>query len=82
MQQRQTVGVLRLIHARRRANTGISGKKKGPEINPDPDDWWRRGESNPRPQILCLRPYMLSLVFALTFRCPTGRATNGGSGEF
>ncbi len=51
-------------------------------MNPDPDDWWRRGESNPRPQILCLRPYMLSLVFDLTFRNPTGRAANGGSGEF
>jgi len=39
-------------------------------------------ESNPRPQILCLRPYMLSLVFDLTFRNPTGRTANGGSGEF
>jgi len=52
--------------------------------------WWRRGESNPRPQILRLRPYMLSLVFDLTFRNPTGRAfrnptgraANGGSGWF
>lgn len=43
--------------------------------------WWRRGELNPRPQILCRWPYMLSLVFNLTFRCPTGRATNGGSGK-
>jgi hypothetical protein len=25
---------------------------------------------------------MLSLVFDLTFRNPTGRAANGGSGEF
>ena len=45
-------------------------------------NWWRRGESNPRPQILCLWPYMLSLIFNLTVRNPTGRATNGGSGEF
>jgi hypothetical protein len=37
---------------------------------------------NPRPQILCLRPYMLSLVFDLTFHNPTGRVANGGSGEF
>jgi hypothetical protein len=28
------------------------------------------------------RPYMHSLVFALTLRNPTGRAANGGSGKF
>ena len=42
--------------------------------------WWRRGESNPRPQILRPWHYMFSLVFVLTFRLPTGRVTNGGSG--
>ena len=25
-------------------------------------DWWRRRESNPRPQVLCLRFYMFSRV--------------------
>jgi hypothetical protein len=60
----------------------VTSKSKGPEMNPSPGVWWRRGESNPRPQILRPWPYMLSLVFDLTLRNPTGRAANGGSGEF
>ena len=35
--------------------------------------WWRRRESNPRPQALCHRIYMLSPVFVLTADYPTGR---------
>jgi hypothetical protein len=35
--------------------------------------WWRRRESNPRPQDLRLRLYMLIRVFALTGGYPTGR---------
>lgn len=41
--------------------------------------WWRRGELNPRPQILRPWYYMLSVVFALTVANPTRRAGNGGS---
>ena len=35
--------------------------------------WWRRRESNPRPQVLCRRFYMLSRVFNLAGCYPTGR---------
>jgi len=28
-----------------------------------PRIWWRRRESNPRPQVLCLRLYMLIRVY-------------------
>ena len=35
--------------------------------------WWRRRESNPRPQDLRLRLYMLIRVFVLTGGYPTGR---------
>ena len=38
-------------------------------------NWWRRRESNPRPQVLCLWHYMLSHVFSLTAGFPTDRAT-------
>ena len=34
---------------------------------------WRRRESNPRPQVLCRRFYMLSRIFVLTVCYPTGR---------
>ena len=30
------------------------------------EDWWRRGESNPRPRVFHLRDYMLSRCFNLT----------------
>ena len=30
------------------------------------EDWWRRGESNPRPRVFHLRDYMLSRCFDLT----------------
>ena len=33
-------------------------------------DWWRRRESNPRPQALCRRFYMRSLSFDLTGGSP------------
>lgn len=36
-------------------------------------EWWRRGESNPRPQVLRPWYYMRSLVFVLTGCNPTGR---------
>ncbi len=36
--------------------------------------WWRRRESNPRPQVLYLRYYMLSRAFNLIGHRPTGRA--------
>ena len=29
------------------------------------EDWWRRGESNPRPRVFHLRDYMLSRCFDL-----------------
>jgi hypothetical protein len=35
--------------------------------------WWRRRESNPRPQVIHLQLYMLSRVFDLTVSYPTGR---------
>jgi len=37
------------------------------------DNWWRRRESNPRPQALCRRFYMRILSIVLTGRYPTGR---------
>lgn len=63
-----------------RANTGGTGKKNPNRERLGFHYWWRRGESNPRPQILRPWHYMLSLVLVLTFRNPTGRTTNGGSG--
>ncbi len=32
--------------------------------------WWRRRESNPRPKILCLRLYMLSVIESLVTNNP------------
>ena len=36
--------------------------------------WWRRRESNPRPQVLCQRLYMLIPPIVLTASNPTDRA--------
>jgi hypothetical protein len=36
-------------------------------------DWWRRRESNPRPQALRCKIYVRSRVFVLVVRYPTGR---------
>jgi len=58
--------------------SGISGMpstanrpEKRARREPGPCRWWRRGESNPRPQALRLEVYMLSRVFGLVFRLPT-----------
>jgi hypothetical protein len=59
--------------ARNPAPRGDARKEKGPGDYPDPWCWWRRRESNPRPQDLRLRLYMLIRVFALTGGYPTGR---------
>ena len=37
------------------------------------DIWWRRRESNPRPQVIRLRLYMLIRSIDLTWAYPTGR---------
>ncbi len=42
-------------------------------------NWWRRRELNPRPPVLCLRLYMLSFVYNLTFNQPDEQ---GDEGEF
>ena len=39
--------------------------------------WWRRRESNPRPQVLYGQRYMLSPLFDLTRCTPTGRLAAG-----
>jgi len=36
-------------------------------------NWWRRGESNPRPQTLRHKVYMLIPCFCLTHSYPTGQ---------
>src|SRR5690606_19356705 len=41
--------------------------------------WWRRRESNPRPQALRPRLYMLSPPFVLTASNPTDRARSTAS---
>ena len=51
-----------------------SQKAKGPPLTGQAFIiWWRRRESNPRPQALRYRLYMLSRVFDLTVCYPTGR---------
>jgi hypothetical protein len=63
----------RRANPRNPAPRGDSHKEKGPGDYPDPLDWWRRRESNPRPQDLRLWLYMLIRVFVLTGGYPTGR---------
>lgn len=50
------------------------GNKKGHPFQGILYIWWRRRESNPRPQVLCHRLYMLILSIVLTSSNPTGRA--------
>ena len=51
-----------------------SGKKKTQlDKGWDFEYWWRRGELNPRPSVLCLWLYMFSVVDCLTRYRPTGR---------
>ena len=59
--------------ARNPAPRGDSRKEKGPGYYPGPSDWWRRRESNPRPQVLRLWLYMLIPVLYLITGYPTGR---------
>ena len=47
-------------------NPLVSEMKKAANGSPVLLVWWRRGESNPRPQALRPRPYMLSFTFNLT----------------
>jgi hypothetical protein len=37
--------------------------------------WWRRRESNPRPQALCLRLYMLIRVYLFNCGLPDGQGS-------
>ena len=37
--------------------------------------WWRRGELNPRPPVLCPQLYMLSAIFYLAINNPMGRVS-------
>jgi len=53
-----------------RANTGGTGKKIPTDEGWDFGYWWRRGELNPRPPMLRLRFYMLSLVFGFHPQLP------------
>ena len=45
-------------------------------------DWWRRRESNPRPQIRYSRSYMLSLFFNLPLPLPKDRCDSGSQELF
>ena len=38
-------------------------------------EWWRRGESNPRPKVFHLGDYMLSRCFDLAPQAPSGRVS-------
>ena len=40
------------------------------DINVLQANWWRRGESNPRPEALRLRHYMLSFVIGFSITIP------------
>ena len=54
-------------HGRKpRQHRGNGQKKSQPDKGWDFTLWWRRRESNPRPQALCRRFYMCSLSFDLT----------------
>ena len=39
-------------------------------------NWWRRRESNPRPQVICFRLYMLIRPISLVESYPVGRENN------
>ena len=53
-----------------RQHRGNGQKKSQPDKGWDFTLWWRRRESNPRPQALCRRFYMRSLSFDLTGGSP------------
>ena len=53
---------------RRNPPTTRGNRRKKARKNPNRERlgfhyWWRRRESNPRPQVLCLEIYMLSPVY-------------------
>ena len=54
-------GVVTLAR-QRRISGGNRQKKSQPDKGWDFEYWWRRRESNPRPQVLHSQDYMLSLV--------------------
>jgi hypothetical protein len=49
-------------------------KEQNQQITAD-QDWWRRGESNPRPKVFHLGDYMLSRCFDLAPQAPSGRVS-------
>ena len=51
---------------RKLANTGVRAKKIPTDKSWDFALWWRRRESNPRPQVLYRQFYILSAVIYLT----------------
>src|SRR5690606_32229461 len=63
----------RRANPRNPAPRGDARKEKGPGDYPGPWCWWSWGELNPRPSVLYLWLYMLSVVYCLTSCRPTGR---------
>ena len=66
-------GVTRSSTGRNPAWCGDFRQEKGLREYPSPSIWWRRRESNPRPQVRCPWFYMLSLVINLTAPSLTGK---------
>jgi len=60
------------LSAETRGNTKPHATKKANPPGLAWWDWWRRGESNPRPRVLCLGYYMLSLSIEFDL-LPPGR---------
>lgn len=59
----------------------FADQKKGPPLRVALFfDWWRRRESNPRPQALYSRSYMLSHFFNLPLPLPKDRCDSGSLG--
>jgi len=64
--ERVLIGHAREATARFR---GEGAKKSQPDKGWDFEYWWRRRESNPRPQVLHRQAYMLSEVYLSALAC-------------
>lgn len=71
----------RRASARNPAPRGDFRQEKGPGDYPSPSDWWRRGESNPRPQVLDSRIYVRSSLFVSRLTLPEEQGRRSASGR-